>query len=151
MSNYHISFQKDVSLITLHKIPNNIKVIARVFELVSQKDINVDMISQTAPYMDTVSISFSICEEDVSRVIEILGLLKQKAPDLKTDIVSNIAKIVVQGEEMKSSSGIASKVFTLLDELNADMASVTTSETEISFLVNESDASSVLEKLKAAF
>ena len=151
MSSYSLSYQDNVTLVTLHKIPNQIKVISEVFALVSQKKINVDMISQTAPYMETVSISFSIEESAVSHIIEILSLLKEKAPELKTDIVSNLSKEVIQGEEMNTASGIAAKVFLALNELDTDLISITTSETEISFLVDESKANAVLEKLESEF
>ena len=151
MSSYSLSYQDNVTLVTLHKIPNQINVISEVFALVSQKKINVDMISQTAPYMETVSISFSIEESAVSHIIEILSLLKEKAPELKTDIVSNLSKVVIQGEEMKTASGIAAKVFLALNELDTDLISITTSETEISFLVDESKANAVLEKLESEF
>lgn len=151
MSSYSLSYQDNVTLVTLHKIQNQIKVISEVFALVSQKKINVDMISQTAPYMETVSISFSIEESAVSHIIEILSLLKEKAPELKTDIVSNLSKVVIQGEEMKTASGIAAKVFLALNELDTDLISITTSETEISFLVDESKVNAVLEKLESEF
>ena len=151
MSSYSLSYQDNVTLVTLHKIPHQIKVISEVFALVSQKKINVDMISQTAPYMETVSISFSIEESAVSHIIEILSLLKEKAPELKTDIVSNLSKVVIQGEEMKTASGIAAKVFLALNELDTDLISITTSETEISFLVDESKVNAVLEKLESEF
>ncbi len=141
----------DVALITLDKVPNNIKTMSDIFNAVARENINVDMITQTPSYSGVVNVSFSIPLSDVSKVIEALAVFKKDIPQLRLDIDSNNSKISVYGEGMRNIPGVAANLFALLAERGIDIKLVSTSETDISYLVSGKDEVRAVESIKTEF
>jgi aspartokinase len=129
----------DVALITLRNSPADIKFIAKVFHAISEKGINVDMISQTAPLGGRISISFSVGGEDVGKILELLATFRESNPELKSDISTGNCKISIYGEAMRNIPGVAANVFNIIAEQNVDIRLITTSEVDISLLVPKSE------------
>lgn len=149
VTNY--SVVNDVALITLDKIPNDIKIIAEIFNAVAKENINIDMISQTPPYSGVVNISFSIPSKDLSKAISTLGRFKKDIPQLRLDIDANNTKISVFGEGMRNIPGVAANLFTLLAGNGIDIKLVTTSEVDISYLISAKDEDNAIESIKKEF
>ncbi len=141
----------DVALITLDKVPNNIKIISDIFNAVAKKDINVDMITQTPSYSGVVNVSFSIPLNDLSKAIEALAVFRKDIPQLRLDIDSNNSKISVYGEGMKNIPGVAANLFALLAESGTDIKLVSTSDTDISYLISGKDEVRAIESIKKEF
>jgi len=141
----------DVALITLDKLPNNTGVISEIFKAVAKENINVDMITQTPSYSGVISISFSIPTGDLSRAIGALAKFKKDIPQLRLDIDSNNTKISVYDEKMRELPGIAAKLFTILADNGIDIKLITTSETDISFLISGKDEVKTTESLEKEF
>ena len=143
-----ITVSESVALITLHKSPVDIHFIATVFSLIAEADINVDMISQTAPLGGEISISFTIHDEDLTKVLNLSAKLREAAQDVKMIVSNGNAKISLYGEKMRDLPGIAAQAFGRIASTNADVRLITTSEVDISILVTQSDLQTVLEALK---
>ena len=142
-----ITVTESVALITLHKSPADIHFISYVFSLISEAGINVDMISQTAQLGGEISISFTISDEDLAKVLNLSTKLRADHPNVKLVVSSGNAKISLYGEEMRDIPGIAARAFKLISTVNADVRLITTSEVDISILVTQSDLQTVLDVL----
>ncbi len=140
----------NITLVTLQSSPATINFISEVFEKISEKNINVDMISMSPAKSSITELSFTISDEDL---IETLNLMKQFKKDMQINsIVSSVNhKISVYDENMKNTPGTAAKVFTLIKNIDADIRLITTSEVEISLLVSDADYDNVLNVLKKSF
>jgi aspartokinase len=146
-----ISTCDDVALITLRNSPADIGFITKVFKMISQRGINVDMISQTAPLGGRISLSFTVCGDDLGGVLELLAALREENPELKSDISSGNCKISIYSEAMRDMPGVAAGTFDIIAGLRIDVRLITTSEIDISILVPKSDFDTAIDGFTKAF
>ena len=125
----------DVS-ITLEDINYDINMLSDIFESIANKKINIDMISQTAPSNGKVSLSFTIPEDEIDECINILGGF---AEEKNITVDRDITKFSVVGIGMKTTSGVASKIFRLFKENNIQVKMITTSEIKITCAIKRED------------
>lgn len=135
-----VEFFPEVAIVTLNNIPNTPGSIASVLGLISENDISIDMISQTAPYKDKINLSFTISQDDLGAVIGLSGKFRSLAPSINTDINGNNTKILLSGEGMRVEPGVAAELFALFAQENIRVKLITTAETEISCLIDIKDA-----------
>lgn len=125
----------DIAL-TIKNIPNNLNVLAELFEAIASKRINIDMISQTAPIKNKVNVSFTISEEDIDECIDIIH---KYFGDEFIKIDKNITKFSVVGIGMKTTSGVAARIFKLFSDNNIQVKMITTSEIRITCAIRKED------------
>lgn len=126
--------------ITLKNIEYDTNLLSDIFEAVASKKINVDMISQTAPINDLVNISFTIPKDDLKECLNVIKPYYTK-DDIKID--EDITKFSVVGIGMKTTSGVASRIFKLFKQNEIEVKMITTSEIRITCAIRQED------KLKA--
>lgn len=143
-----ITTTEQVSLVTFEQSPAQIGFLSQLFTVLGQANVNVDMISQTAPKGGEVTICFTISDADVVKMLSACNSLRKEFPTAKPFIVSNNVKISLYGEDMPSYSGVAAGVFDKLAKKGVDVVLITTSEVDISILVsgeNEEIACKILQ------
>lgn len=148
---YEISIVEDVTLISLNDSPADIGVTAEIFEFLANDGIDVDMISQIPPHASTPCISFTVKDEDLSKVFAAASRLREFLPEVKLAISSGNSKISVFSSDMKDCPGVAAKAFKAISENNIDVRMITTSEADISVLVYAHDGETVYSSLCKAF
>jgi aspartate kinase len=141
----------DVALITLRNSPAEMSFISKVFMMIAEKGINVDMISQTAPLGGRINLSFTVSSENLGGILELFAVLRNEIPELKSDISDGNCKISIFGELMREIPGVAAKTFDTISALGADVRLITTSEVDISILIPKSDFETVLDGLTKSF
>ncbi len=146
-----LTVNEDVTLISLSDSPADIKLISKIFEMISQAGIDVDMISQTPPNGAHSSLSFTVGDDDFGRILEIAAALRQLNPELKLNVSSGNCKISLFGESMRGKPGVAAKVFAAASSANTDIRMITTSETDISLLVVKADLENTVAAIKRIF
>lgn len=137
---YEIRYTDHVALVTLNNIKSDVESLLKVFEIVSNEGICVDMISQTAPLNNSVNLSFTVDDNDTAKVISIIYKFKEVFSTLTTQILSNNTKVLITGEKMRSECGIATRVLSILAKAQIPISLITTAETEISLLITEENA-----------
>lgn len=146
-----IAFSRDEAKLTLLSIPDKPGVAARVLGAISEANIDVDMIVQSAAVEGRTDFTFTVHRQDYDKALEIL---REKAYDLSAkDVqgISKIAKISLVGVGMRSHAGIASTMFDTLGRENINIHMVTTSEIKISVGVDEKYLELGVRALHAAF
>lgn len=131
-----IATNDDDIVITLQDISNDINLISNLFEKVAVKRINIDMISQTAPFRGKVNLSFTIPKDDLSECLEIISEFASKE---NISIDEDITKFSIVGIGMKTTSGVAAKVFKLFSENDIEVKMITTSEIRLTCAIKQSD------------
>lgn len=139
-----------ITLITLQSSPAKVTFIADVLDMIAERDINIDMISMAPTHGAVTSLSFTISDSDLVKVLGFASEIR-KEMDIKTIISSVNHKISVFDPTMKNTPGIAARVFKAIKCTDADIRLITTSEIEISILVNEADFDTVLLALEKEF
>ena len=123
----------DVAL-SIRNISHDQNIVASIFEEIGKNNINVDMISQTAPINNKINVSFTISCEDLIDCEKILFKYVSKE-DLIID--KNICKFSIVGLGMKSTSGVAAKVFKIFSDNNIKIKMITTSEIRITCAIEK--------------
>ncbi len=144
-----ISTVDNITLVTLQGFPANADSIAKIFDAISQYDINIDMISMAPTHGALTGLSFTISDNDLIDILSFVSALKKETK--VNVIVSSVNhKISIHDPIMKNTPGIAAKVFHAIKGTDADIRLITTSEVEISLLVTEADFDTVYNALTKA-
>jgi 4-hydroxy-tetrahydrodipicolinate reductase len=139
------------ALVSLYRITLDPKSITGIFERLGQANINVDLISQTAPVAGEVNISFTVFKKDIEKTTELVKTLKDSMKHLEIEIADKITKIAVEGPGMETQSGVAARVFGTLAEEKVAIQTVTTSETKIALIIPKKDEERAVEAIKTTF
>ncbi|MBK5239666.1 aspartate kinase [Clostridium sp.] len=126
--------------VTLQNIPKDVNILATIFENIGYKRINIDMISQTSSMDGKVNVSFTIPKESLKESLKIIdGLIV----DNNVIVDEDITKFSMVGLGMKTTSGVAARMFRVFNENNIEIKMITTSEIRITCAIKTED------KLKA--
>ncbi|HZK26684.1 MAG TPA: aspartate kinase [Thermoclostridium sp.] len=146
-----MAINNDDAMISLNHVPHKIELIASIFNSLAKGDINIDMISQTSPQNELVSISFTLPKEDLIDGTEIINSCINEYPKIHMNIKEDITKLSVVGIGMRSQSGVAAKMFMLLAMADIPIHMVTTSEIKISYVIHPKDQQNAVETIAKAF
>jgi len=144
----NISLTEDLALITVAGIPADGGAAAEILTGIAEKGKNVDMITQTPPYNDVISLSFTVAEEDLSEIVAVVGGAKKIHPSLRTDVNPGNSKIMVFSEKMVETPGVAASMFRVLHEAGIRVKLITTSDVDISVLVGAADGEGAVVRLQ---
>jgi len=147
----HVYTSDEDALVAIYGIPNDPHKITQVFKKIGELKVNLDMISQTAPVQDKVSISFTLPRTDVERTVALLKEFQTTMPRLQLEVLPEISKITVEGPGMEVQSGVAAQVFEAMADQNIALKTITTSETKISYIIAQDDCARAVSAIKAAF
>lgn len=146
-----VNFTENVAIVSFEKVDAQIKFMSVLFDMVAKAGINIDMISQNAPKGAHSSISFTLSDDDVTAVLEIIADLKAQHSSLMPLVSSGNVKISLYGDEMPYNAGVAADVFCKLNEKNIDTMLITTSDVDISIVVSSANADMAYSTLKDAY
>jgi aspartate kinase len=141
------TIEKDQVKVTLNDLPKDNKEIEKIFEILSDKNINIDMISMITSE-NNIHLSFSVLN-DLRETIE--ESIKTIDPTIEISYQGMFDKVSIVGVGMKSSPGVAARFFKVISENNIIPELVTTSEIKISVLVSKEKSEKLLEKLVEEF
>jgi aspartate kinase len=139
------------SKVTVLGVPDRPGISAALFEPLAAANVNVDMIVQNTSTQGTTDISFTapiadmaVAADVVERVAEEIG-----ATGVTTD--PTIAKVSLVGAGMKTSPGIAAKMFRVLADENVNIEMISTSTIRISVVIPTADVEKAARALHTAF
>lgn len=145
-----ISISDDCSIYSLRGMENDGVAVAKLFQLLADLHINVDMISKQIYGDNKCTISFSCTDEqaaDLDRAIENHEILSEIAVEKQP----NLSILSLVGVGMATATGVASKVFSILAKEGIMYYQITTSEISISVTVNRDDKIKAVIALCEAF
>ncbi|HCC03035.1 MAG TPA: hypothetical protein DHW78_07460 [Ruminococcaceae bacterium] len=142
-----INTNSEITLVTLQHCPSDPDFLANVFVNIAGLGVNVDMISLSPNHGSNATVSFTINDEDLGKILKFTSALQEKST-IKTIVSSGNCKINVYDENMVNTPGVAAKVFSAASSVNTDIRIVTTSDVDISLLVTEADFETTLEAIQ---
>ena len=145
-----ISVSDNEANVSLKGIPDKPGIAGEIFSLLSEANINVDMIVQNITDDGRyASLTFTVPVEDCSRSVVVLKNSKMKFKKIKFD--KNICKVSIVGVGMKSNVGVAKTMFEALAKKNINIQVISTSEIKISVLIDSSKKRIALNALHRAY
>lgn len=125
-------------------------VVAHVFKVISDHQVNVDVITQHVTPLMT-EVEFTCSQEEEAFLAEAMNQIKSELPDLKVSLNTHVAKVSVVGIGMRHAVGVAAKIFQILEENHIEFKQVATSEISISLIVDLDDGKKACQAICAAF
>jgi aspartate kinase len=139
------------SKVTVLGVPDRPGISAALFEPLAAANVNVDMIVQNTSTEGTTDISFTMPSADM---VVAEDIVRKVAEDIGAGGVNHdqdIAKVSLVGAGMKSSPGIAAKMFRTLADEEVNIEMISTSTIRISVVVASRDLERAARALHTAF
>lgn len=136
---------------TLLGVPDRPGVSALLFESLAGANVNVDMIVQNTSIDGTTDISFTLPIGDIKIAEPILKKVGDEVGATGINKDENIVKLSLVGAGMKSSPGIAAKMFRVLADNSVNIEMISTSTIRISVVVERSQLEKAVRALHTAF
>ena len=136
---------------TLLGVPDRPGVSALLFESLADANVNVDMIVQNTSIDGTTDISFTLPLGDIATALPILEKVGDEVGAKGVSQDANIVKLSLVGAGMKSSPGIAAKMFRVLADNDVNIEMISTSTIRISVVVERSKLETAIRALHTAF
>jgi aspartate kinase len=137
--------------VTVSGLPDQPGIAAKLFRLLADADVNVDMIVQNVSDHGVTDISFTVPHEELSTAEASMRALAIElgAKEVTTD--ADIARVSLVGAGMKSHPGVAAKTFETLAAADINIEMISTSAIRISCIVREGQVERAVQLLHDAF
>lgn len=141
----------NVAAISILEVPDVPGMSFKVFSLMAQKKINVDIILQSSGRENNKDLIFTVPLEDAAAAKMILEENLARFGGTSVLVETDVAKVSIVGAGMQSHSGVASKMFETLYDSNINIRMISTSEIKISVLIPKEDADKAVNAIHDAF
>ncbi len=137
--------------VTVSGVPDQPGIAARLFRLLADREVNVDMIVQNTSDHGVTDISFTVPHDDLTTAEEVTNALAAEigATGVTTD--ADIARVSLVGAGMKSNPGVAATTFETLAASGINIEMISTSAIRISCIVREAQVEQAVQALHDAF
>lgn len=145
-----VTKKSSIARITVSGLTGTSGEVFSLFGLMSQNNINCDIILQTTEKDGTTDIAFTVSEGNADAAAEIL---KNSGKFGENDILcdKSVAKVSVVGAGMESHPGVAAAIYEALSEKNIDVIMISSSEMRFSVVVKKEDADSAVSAIHKRF
>ena len=137
--------------VTVVAVPDRPGISATLFEPLAAANVNVDMIVQNVSKDGTTDISFTMPKADMKVAEEIVARVAAEIGAAGVTHDADIAKISLVGAGMKTSPGIAAKMFRVLADSGVNIEMISTSTIRISVVTAFKDLETAARSLHTAF
>ncbi len=139
------------SKVTVLGVPDRPGISAALFEPLAAANVNVDMIVQNTSTEGKTDISFTMPSADMVVAEDIVRKVADEIGASGVNHDQDIAKVSLVGAGMKSSPGIAAKMFRILADESVNIEMISTSTIRISVVVASRDLERAARALHTAF
>jgi len=146
-----VTYALDDAKVTIHGLPDKVGVAARIFSLLAEAHVNLDVIIQNVSDGGEADISFTASEDDLPRIASVLESLRAELSFGSFDTDKDVAKITLVGAGMKTYPGVAAKMFQVLAENGINLEMISTSTIKISCVIRKQHVETAVKALHAAF
>ncbi|MBY9074370.1 aspartate kinase [Nocardioides sp. WL0053] len=148
-----VAHDRSEAKITVVGVPDKVGEAARIFEALSEAQINLDMIVQNVSAASTnlTDISFTLPRDDGQVAMSALARLKDEVGYDSLLYDDRIGKVSLIGAGMRSHPGVTAKFFAALAAAGVNIEMISTSEIRISVIVDEAQVDDAVSATHTAF
>jgi aspartate kinase len=141
-----------VSRLTLHGVPHQAGIAAKLFKEIGNQNINVDDIIQSVSSRGkNVTVSFIVAAEQTDKARAVSQKIGRTLGGAKVEVTRKLARLRVVGMGMRSHSGVAARLFEAIAAEGINIENISTGEIVISVLVPEKHAQRALAAVRSTF
>jgi aspartate kinase len=146
-----VAHDLNVARIALFDVPDQPGVASIIFKTLADKDINVDMVIQSAMRDNRNDIAFTIERDEFNRARPVVNEIVMKIGASGMSYKTDVAKVSIVGAGMQSNPGVAANMFDALAHKDINIHMISTSEIKISCIINEDDIETAVQALHDKF
>jgi aspartate kinase len=139
------------SKVTIVGVPDRPGVSASLFEAMAAGNVNVDMIVQNTSHDGRTDISFTVPKADMAVAEGIVATVASEIGAAGVEHDADIAKVSLVGAGMKTSPGVAAKMFRTLADNDVNIEMISTSTIRISCVIEHDKVEIAVRSLHTAF
>lgn len=148
-----VACSRDEAKLTLISVADRPGIAAMVFSSLSEANVNIDMIVQNIAEKGRTDMTFSCPNDQVGAAEQALIDIRSNGEVRYDELVvdNSVAKVSVVGIGMRSHTGVAAKMFSVLSKEGINIKVITTSEIKISVLIDRKYMELAVQALHDAF
>lgn len=147
-----VSYSNTEAKVTISGVPDIPGISAKIFGVLADNNINVDMIVQNISQDGiTANMTFTVHDKDMDLAKRIIEANKPAIKYSSLSTNADVSKISVIGVGMKSQSGVAQKMFETLANKHINILAISTSEIKISVLIDKKFTHEAVKSLHLAY
>ncbi len=135
MSEILITDTKEIALITVKNLPDNIFYISKILELINEENIKIDYFTKQFYLKDKISVTFTVKENLISKVFDVIKKVRSFVPEVSTEIFGNNTKIIMKISENENAFLTLIKIVKKASLLKANLNILNFTDNEIIFLI----------------
>ena len=132
-----MTYNKNEAKITLSDVSDKPGTATKIFSPLAEANIVVDMIVQNVSHKGLTDMTFTTSKADAKKAFKLMEKAAAEVGAAQVTIDEDIAKISIVGSGMRSHSGVATKMFTILANEGINIEMISTSEIKISCVIKE--------------
>ena len=146
-----VAVDRDVAQISVLGIKNQPGAAYKIFSLLADKKISVDVILQN-PGMEAITdISFTVAKQSRDEALAVLTASQGQIGYKAITNNDSLAKLSIVGAGMTTAHGVASGMFEALYENNINIIMISTSEIKVTVLVDDHNAEKAMQVVHDKF
>ncbi|GLZ08206.1 aspartokinase [Actinomadura sp. NBRC 104412] len=148
-----VAHDRSEAKITVVGVPDKVGEAASIFTVLSEAEINIDMIVQNVSAASTgrTDISFTLPASDGQRALTALNKVKDRVGFESLRYDDRIGKVSLIGAGMRSHPGVTATFFSAIADAGVNIEMISTSEIRISVVVAQDDIDTAVAAAHHAF
>ena len=146
-----VAYDKDIARIAIIAVRDIPGVAYKIFRLLADAGVNVDIILQSIGRDGTKDILFTIAKSQLTETIDLINKNLELIGAKDVSFTNDVAKVSIVGAGMANHPGIAATMFEALAEAHINIEMISTSEIKISSLVRRDEAEKAVQIIHEKF
>ena len=148
-----IAHDRSQAKITIVGAPDHPGIASRIFRLLADSEVYVDMIVQNVSTGEhpLTDVSFTLDESQGTLAMNLLRAAEEKIGYTRLDYNSEVGKLSLVGAGMKTNTGVAFQFFQALADANINVDMISTSEVRISIVTSVDKLDEAVRAVHTAF
>jgi aspartate kinase len=146
-----VTHDRNQAKVSILRVPDRPGIAAQVFGTIADQSIVVDMIVQNISRDGFTDMSFTLPRPDRPRATAVLREVAREVGAAGVEHDDRIAKVSIVGVGMRSHSGVAARMFSVLSKEGINIQMISTSEIAISCVIDDKYAELAVRALHDAF
>jgi aspartate kinase len=130
-----VTSDKKIAKVTLLNVPDEPGIAAQIFKDVSDKDINIRLIIQSAAADHRAGITFIIEDEFADAARKLVADWKQKGLAKEGTVEKGVATIAIIGSRLAATPGLSGRMFAALAREKINVDCISSSEMTMSCVI----------------
>jgi aspartate kinase len=148
-----VAHDRSESKITVTGVPDELGKAARIFRVIADVELNIDMVLQNISHSDTrrTDVTFTLPKLDAPIAVNALWAMQSKIgfEDVLCD--NHVGKVSLIGAGMRSHPGVTARFCEALAQAGVNIETINTSEIRISVLVRAEQLDDAVRAIHQAF